>query len=114
MLEHLARPHNIEARIAQRPGPVQLDALQLELGMTHPRAAQGLLGDIDPRDVGPMVDELGGKATVPAAHVQDARARAHAIEQKASPHSEALGLEILGQALPEGLVVVAGGHLCAG
>jgi len=110
VLDHLPRPHGVEARVRQVPRARAVHQPQIELGMARPRAAQRLLGDVDPDHVGAGARQLGGEAPLAAADVQHALARLHAIEQEAQAQREVRRLEALGQLAPEIFVVIARGH----
>ena len=113
VLDHLPRPHDVEARVLQIPCSLGGDQAQIQLRVARPRAAQRLLGDVDPHHPRARIRQLGGEPSFATADVEHALAGAHAIEQKAPAHGQVGWLESLRQALPKGFVVPAGGHRCS-
>ena len=73
--------------------------------LARPRAAQRLLGDVDPDDARTRAHQLGREAPLAAADVEHALAAAHALEQEAPAQREVGRLQALGSSLPEGFVV---------
>ena len=91
------------------PQPFAVHQPQVELGMASARAAQRLLGDVDPDDMRPGSGERAAKRPSPQptsstrspTSTSSTRKRLRTAKSAAQP---------LGHSLPEGFVVLAGGH----
>jgi tetratricopeptide (TPR) repeat protein len=110
VLDHLARPDDVEAGVRQWPARFAAEQRRRETRHAGPRAAQRLLGDIRRDDLRAGADQRGRELTFAAAEVEHALARLHVLEQEARAQREVVGLETLGQRLPEPFVVVARSH----
>ncbi len=110
MLDHLARPHRIEAGQLEVPFPVGVDETQVEAGMQARRALQRLAGDIDSDHAGSRAVELRAERALAAADVEHTLSRRDVAQQEGPANGEPLGLRALGHPLPDGLVVSARAH----
>jgi len=118
VLDRLARPHQVEAGVGQRPAAFGRDDPQLQAGLAGAGAAQRLLGDVHPHDGEAPAGELGREAALAAAHVQHARWRGARCaggfgvsEQEREPQLQVGRIEPLWHPFPDALVVVAASHL---
>ena len=107
VLDHLARPDRVEARVLQRPGArgrqlAQVDELRVALA----RAAQRLGGDVDPHYLRARAGELGGEAPLATADVEHPLAGTHVAEEEVAAALEVGRLPAGRNGLPERLVVV--------
>jgi len=79
-----------------------------------PRAPQRLGDDVDPHHLRPRFDELGGKAPLAAADVEQPFARTDVAQEEVATQREVDRLQALRNRFPESLVVVlARGHRSA-
>jgi len=80
VLDHLARPHRVKARVLQWPGSFGPHLPQVELRMAHARAPQRLGGDVDTHHLCcARAREREGEASLAAAHVQHPLARSDMV-----------------------------------
>jgi len=107
VLDHLTRPHDVEARVRQRPGRFAVHELELELGMALARAAKRLGCDVDAHHLQARAGELGREAPFGAADVERTLACGHPPEQEGAAQREVRRLETAGHCLPDRLVVRA-------
>ncbi len=85
VLDDLARPHGVEARVGERPRATRVDELYVHLGMRCSCAPQRLLRHVDPDHADPRGGELRREAPLAAADVEDTLTCSHAHEQKLQP-----------------------------
>jgi hypothetical protein len=100
VLDHLARPHGIKARVLQRPGSIGRHLSQVEFGMTLAGTPQRLDGDVNPHRAGPYMHKRGRKAPLAAAHIQDSCARGNMCEQEGAPQPLLSWVQPLWHSLP--------------
>ena len=74
--------------------------------MGRPGAPHGRLGDLGPERRRADPRQPLGECALAAAEVEDMLARAHALAHEREAHVEVRGLEVIGQVLPQVLVVL--------
>jgi len=107
VLDRLARPYRVEARVRKRPGAFGRHLSQVELWMAQARAPERLGGNVDPHDLRPRARELGGEMSLAAADIEHPLARLDMLQQKRATQAQVGRLRSLGHAFPQSLVVIA-------
>jgi hypothetical protein len=110
VLEHLSCPDHVEARVSQLPRPPISYKPHVELGMARSRAAQRLLGNVNPHDARTRPLQLGRETSLSTANIQHAVTRHNAIQQKTPAYNKIRRLEPFRQSLPQAFVELARGH----
>ena len=108
VLHHLPGPHHVEGGVLELPRAVRLDHQRRQTRVGPPGACERLRGDVDGQHLGARAQQLGGERPLTASDIQDAVAGLDAGEQEVASHGEPLGLESLGQRLPDRLLAGAG------
>ncbi len=116
VLDRLAGPHGIEARVFERPFAVDVQQTQIEPGVLLARTPQRLLGDVHADDRVAGARHLGGQLRLAAADVEHAQrlagapppsCSAQSVEQERAAQIEVARLRAFGDALPDRFVVSA-------
>ena len=111
VLDRLAGPHDIEARVLEWPVPLGRREAKVELRTQRARSAQRLLGHVEAGDSEARVGERRGELTLAAADVEHPRRPrlggwqlGGAIEQEVPAQLEVGSIQALGYALPDPLM----------
>jgi hypothetical protein len=105
MLDHLARPNEVEGAIPQRQRPLDRGDAEIEARMPRPGSIECRLRDLDPNHGGPGARELGREVTDAATEVQRPIATPGLGQEVRPAHSEVRWGELIRQPLPEIFVV---------
>src|SRR5207248_7372521 len=73
VLDRLAGPNDIEARVLERPASLGWRQAKVELGAHRARPAQRLLGHVEASDGEARVSERRGEPALATAHVEHPR-----------------------------------------
>jgi hypothetical protein len=79
MLDRLAGPHDIEARVLEGQRPFGLHQAQVELGVARPGTPQGLPGDVNRHHLGSATHKGSSEVAFRAAEVEHTRSSASAF-----------------------------------
>ena len=107
VLDHLAGPHQVERAVLQGQRPVDRRKLEVQLRVAAAGSAQRRFGDVEAERARAGTGEHGRQVALPAAEVQHAITWVHVRQGEGGPERKVGGLELIGQPLPELLVVVA-------
>ena len=103
MLEHLARPHDVDGVLVERQRAVLGREARIEARDACPRAAQRLLRDVDGDDGAPGGGEVRREGAVARAEVEHAVAPRDVLQQERAARGEPLGPRVLGHRPPHRL-----------
>lgn len=107
VLDHLPRPDRVEARISQRPLPIDVDEAQIELWVAFARPSQRLLCDVDPDDGKSGLGQLVREPSFAAAKVKYAFASLQMANQEGETRQAVRRLRPLRHLLPQVIEVLA-------
>jgi hypothetical protein len=107
MLDHLARPHEIERVICEGERPVKRNELEVEPRMPRPRPGERRLSNLGPHRTSPRLGQHGGEIAGACPKVKRPVTGTHRAEQEATAQIPVRNVQLGWQPLPELLVVLA-------